>query len=160
MQTVTIPMQELATLLEVQLANGGTAQLKVTGNSMWPMLTHRRDTVTLAPPPEACKKGDLILYCRENGQYVLHRIVRVREKDQFICSGDNQWQPEPVNAAQVFAIVTNFVRAGKCYSVCDSRYQRYVAVWVALFPVRRPLLFAKNCLLRLRRKCGSLRKPK
>lgn len=156
MHTVSIPMEQLAQLLEVQLSHDGTARLNVTGMSMWPMLRNRRDFVTLSPAPEACQKGDLILYRRENGQYVLHRIVRKVSADAFICSGDNQWVPEAVSAQQVFAIVTAFCRAGKDYPVTHPGYQRYVRTWVAMFPIRRPILALKNLLLRIRRKLRAL----
>lgn len=152
MQTVSIPMEQLAQLLEVQLTHDGTAQLNVTGMSMWPMLSNRRDFVTLSPAPQICQKGDLILYRREDGHYVLHRIVRLVSTDEFICSGDNQWLPETVYARQVFAIVTAFRRAGKEYLVTHPGYQRYVRTWVAMFPIRRPILWVKNKWLLLRRK--------
>ncbi len=156
MQTVLIPMEELVQLLEVQLVHSGTAQLNVTGMSMWPMLFNRRDFVTLVPVPERLQKGDLILYRRDNGQYVLHRIVRIVSADEFICSGDNQWVPETVYARQVFALVTAFRRGGKDYPVTHPGYQRYVRFWVAMFPVRRPVLSLKNLLVRLRRKMKTL----
>lgn len=156
MQTVPIPMEELAQLLEVQLTHSGTAQLNVTGISMWPMLYDRRDFVTLAPPPKAFCKGDLILYRRDCGKYVLHRIVRMTDTETFICSGDNQWEPETVYARQVFAIVTGFCRAGKTCPVTHPGYRCYVRFWVAMFPLRRPILAIKNRLLRLRRKIKTL----
>ena len=156
METVSIPMEQLAQLLEVQLANGGTAQLNVTGISMWPMLFDRRDFVTLVPAPGCYHKGDLILYRRENGSYILHRVVRMVSADEFICSGDNQWLPEEVSASQVFAIVTAFCRDGKDYPVTHPGYQRYVRTWVAMFPIRRPVLALKNLLIRICRKLRSL----
>lgn len=156
METVSIPMEQLAQLLEVQLSHSAAAQLNVTGISMWPMLSSRRDYVTLAPPPGIYHKGDLLLYRRENGSYILHRIVRMVSAEEFVCSGDNQWQPETVYARQVFAIVTAFRRDGKEYAVTHKPYQRYVRIWVALFPVRRPILAIKNLLIRMRRKLRSL----
>ena len=152
MQTVPIPMEELAKLLKLQLDDSGTAQLIVTGMSMWPMLTNRRDQVTLALPPETYCKGDLILYRRDCGSYVLHRIVRIAKDGTFICSGDNQWLPEKVCPQQVFAIVTAFCRKGIHYPVTHCGYRCYVSVWVTMFPLRRPILVLKNLFLRLRQR--------
>ena len=45
MELATLPMEELAPLLQLQLDNGGKANLVVTGNSMHPTLLHRRDIV-------------------------------------------------------------------------------------------------------------------
>lgn len=130
-------------LLSVQLENGGSAGLTVTGYSMMPMLHDRRDSVTLVPVTGQEKKGDVILYKRESGAYVLHRIIG-ETRDGFVCSGDNQYMREPVARQQLIAKVTSFVRNGKEISVEKPSYKCYVAIWVGLFflrgvyiPVRR-----------------------
>lgn len=46
-QSVEIPMRALWELLRVQLDAGGEAALRVTGSSMVPMLSSRRDQVWL-----------------------------------------------------------------------------------------------------------------
>ena len=149
MQTVIISMQSLAQVLQLQLDQGGRAALTVTGSSMMPMLHSHRDTVYLVPAPQKLKKGDLILYRRENGKYVLHRIVSVRSEEEFVCSGDNQWEPERVFARQVFALVDEFSRAGKRYSVEHTGYRAYVWFWVAIFPIRRPVICVRRFLGRI-----------
>ena len=136
-------------MLQLQLSRGNKASLYVTGNSMLPMLHHRKDTVGLMPVETPLRKGDLILYRRDSGKYVLHRIVRVREKGHFICSGDNQWEPETVFERQVIAVVTDFVRNGKPYTNRHTGYRFYVWTWIAIFPLRRPILW-------LRRKTGAV----
>ncbi|MBO5953037.1 MAG: S24/S26 family peptidase [Oscillospiraceae bacterium] len=146
MQTVTIPMENLAQVLQLQLDRGGTATLTVTGSSMMPMLHSHTDTVFLVPVTASLKKKDLILYRRENGKYVLHRIVRQRSREAFICSGDNQWEPETVYAHQAIGLVNGFTRKGKRYSVEHLGYRIYVWFWVAIFPVRRPLIWMRRHL--------------
>jgi hypothetical protein len=56
------------------LINSGTdVKITVTGNSMRPMLRHRRDTVVLTScDVNTLKKGDLPLYVRDDGSYILH----------------------------------------------------------------------------------------
>lgn len=152
MQTVSLPMEQLAQLLAVQLENG-LAPLRVTGSSMHPVLRDRRDTVYLQAAQRPLKKGDVILYCRDNGTYVLHRIVRVMREGKYICSGDNQYTPESVEAGQVLAVMESFCRGDRVYSAEHPGYRAFVWVWVGLFPVRRPLLA-------LRRRLGRLRKRK
>lgn len=151
MRAVDIPMEELAKLLQLQLDHGGEATLTVTGVSMLPMLYNRRDSVKLAVITAPLKKGDLILYRRENGQYVLHRIVRCRDVKEFVCCGDNQWEPETVTAGQVMAVVSGFSRAGKTYTVTHRGYRLYVWLWVGLYPVRRVLIALRRVLGRVRR---------
>lgn len=151
MKLATLPMEELAPLLQLQLDNGGTANLVVTGVSMFPTLRHRRDTVVLTTLERPLRRGDLILYTRKSGQYVLHRIVTKPKNGAFICSGDNQWRPEPVEQSQVKALVKAYIRNGKRIDVNSFGCRLWVGFWVAVFPVRRPLLWAGHLLLRIRR---------
>lgn len=152
MELATIPMEEMAALLQTQLSHGGIANLVVTGNSMYPMLFHRRDSVTLATVSQPLRKGDLILYRRENGTYVLHRIVTKPVKDVFFCAGDNQWAREQVCSSQVIARVIRFVRKGKQHPVSSLSHRSYVWLWIALFPLRKPLIRLRRGIGRLRRK--------
>lgn len=150
MHLTTIPMEELVKVVTLQLENGGNANLVVTGSSMHPMLRHRRDTVHLVPMNRKPKKGDLILYRRDCGKYILHRIVSKVRDGKFICSGDNQWEKESVCSGQIVALVQGFTRKGKAYAENNLGYRLYVAAWVAMMPIRRPILA-------LRRRLGKLR---
>lgn len=149
MQTVTVPMESLAEVIALQLNTGGRANLTVTGSSMLPMLRHRKDAVTLVPADGRQKKGDVILYRRENGRYILHRIIAL-EWDGYICCGDNQAVREPVAQEQVIAVVDSFTRKGKVYKTDASGYRLYTALWVGLFPLR-------PYYIKLRRRMGRLR---
>lgn len=152
MELATLPMEELAPLLQLQLDNGGKANLVVTGNSMHPTLRHRRDIVTLIPVERPLRRGDLILYTRKSGQYVLHRIVTKPKNGAFICSGDNQWVPENVEESQVKALVVSYIRDGKVIPVDSLCCRLWVSFWVAVFPIRRPLMIPRRLLGRLRKK--------
>lgn len=141
-----IPMESLMQLLQVQLEEGGRANLTVTGCSMHPLLRNRRDSATLVPAGKQ-KKGDIILYRRESGQYVLHRIIKV-EKDVYICSGDNQVMREPVKQEQILAVVGDFTRKGKVYAIDHPGYCLYTWVCVELFCLRKYYLFVRRHLAR------------
>lgn len=149
MQTVTVPMESLAELIALQLEHGGKASLTVTGCSMMPMLYHRRDCVTLIPAAPRQKKGDIILYRRKNGSYVLHRIIAL-SPGGYICCGDNQAEREPVNQEQLIAVVDGFTRKGKAYSLNAFWYRLYKTAWVNLF-------FLRRYYIALRRRLGRLR---
>lgn len=147
MQKKAIPMHELTQLLTLQLENGGRAELTVTGYSMRPMLRDRRDSVTLVPVMDKQKPGDVILYRRENGQYVLHRIIGVNAEG-YICSGDNQAMREPVAHSQLIAVMEAFTRGGRVRTVRDPVYRVYSGACVRLF-------FARGCYIAVRRKMGK-----
>jgi phage repressor protein C with HTH and peptisase S24 domain len=150
MQTVTMPMETLAELIQVQLDNGGKANLTVTGNSMRPMLTNRRDSVTLVRT-DKYTVGQIPLFRRDDGAYVLHRIIEVTE-DGYICCGDNQAIREPVREDQMVAVVAEFVKNGKHHTVEQPLYRFYSAVWMKLFPIRKLYYRGRRFLGRIRRK--------
>lgn len=150
MKNVAIPMEELVQILQLQLQTAGVARLVVSGSSMQPMLRHRQDAVELAPVTRNLKKGDLILYRRENGNYVLHRILRAKGED-LVCCGDNQYRTEKVSARQALAIVTAFTHKGKTYLVTDKGYRLYVTLWVGLHPLRWAYLGPRRVFGRIRR---------
>ena len=149
---IRLPIEQIVPVLQLQLEQGGKAPLQVTGSSMHPMLQNHRDAVLLEQVTRPLQKGDIIFYRRESGAYVLHRIVKLLDTEHYICSGDNQWQPEAVSADQVIAVVAAFKRKGKQYSVEHAGYRRYVGLWTALFPVRRPILSARRLLGRIKYK--------
>ena len=137
--TKEVGMANLSPLIEEILHSGGTVELTVTGNSMWPMLHHKVSRVRLAPVGEL-KKGDLPLYRRQNGAYVLHRILAVETDGSYTCCGDNQWHLEcGLQRAQMIAVVTHFSRKGDdCWvSGNDWKYRLYAQMWMAARPVRR-----------------------
>ena len=72
----------------------------IKGDSMRPFL-HGGDFAYLMPLPERLKRGDIVLYRRKNGQYVLHRVYRIMENGSFLLLGDSQLTPEPVNREQL-----------------------------------------------------------
>ena len=152
MQLTTLPMEQLMPIISEQLESGGRASLVVTGNSMYPTFRDRADMVSLIPVDRPLKKGDLILYRRDNGRYILHRIVTKPKNGTFFCTGDNQWELEPVTDNQVLALVDGFIRGRKTCPENDRRYRAWVAIWVWLRPVRRPLLAMGKALGRFRRK--------
>ena len=128
-------LDDLMPLIRERLAAGQTVSFFPNGVSMLPMLRQGRDSVELSPAPERLKKYDLPLYQRDNGQYVLHRVVAVGK--DYTCVGDNQFLLEPgVERRQVIALVTSFTRDGKRVEVTDLRYQIYCRLWCASRPIR------------------------
>lgn len=82
----------------------------VKGVSMLPFLRNA-DFAYLTALPETIKKGDILLFQRENRQYVLHRVYQIKKDGSFLMLGDNQVTPEPVEACHLRAKVS-FVRFG------------------------------------------------
>ena len=149
MEVRRVPMEQLVPLLEEQLDHG-SARLPVTGSSMLPMLRGGRDVVSLVRLTQPPQRGDVLLYRRENGQYVLHRVIRAGSA--YTCMGDNQFAPEPgVGHDQVIALVTAFSRDGREYSVHSPAYWFYCRLWHFSRPVRRLWRRGRSLLRRLKK---------
>ena len=70
--------------IQEELDKNGITVCTTRGDSMEPLLANRRDIVTIQKiePGQRLKKYDVPLYRRDGGEnYVLHRILKVREQD-------------------------------------------------------------------------------
>lgn len=115
-------------LIRETLAAGRTVKFSPRGISMLPMLRQGLDSVILSPLPPKLRKYDLPLYQRDDGHFVLHRVVKTGET--YTCIGDNQFELEPgLRHDQMIAIVTAFTRDGREIPVTDPAYRLYCRVW-------------------------------
>lgn len=122
-------------LVKETLELGQSVRLYPRGISMLPMLRQDIDSVLLSPITRKLKKYELPFYCRDNGKYVLHRIVEVGET--YTCIGDNQFQLEPgLRHDQMIAVVTAFYRGEREIRCSSLGYQIYCRVWHYSRPVR------------------------
>lgn len=129
-------LDELMPLIREGLACGKTVRLSPRGTSMLPMLRQGIDSVILSPLPQTLSKYDIPLYRRENGQYVLHRIVEVGET--YTCMGDNQFVKETgLRREQMIAVVTGYTRGDQTHSVKEFGYRCYCRFWHYSRPIRR-----------------------
>ncbi|MBQ8747705.1 MAG: S24/S26 family peptidase [Clostridia bacterium] len=146
-------MSSLSPVLQEILAAGTSVEITVSGNSMYPMLKHQISRVRLSAAADL-RIGDLPLYRRENGAYVLHRIVG-RKNGSYICCGDNQWHLErDIRREQMIAVVTDYCRDGKWRSCAARSYRLYARFWIAIRPFRRILIGGGRRLWRLIHKNG------
>lgn len=121
---------------EEYLEKNGTLAYTNVGVSMMPLLRQGRDVMVIRKKDaERCRKYDAVLFKRKNGQYVLHRIVKVLEKGYYII-GDNCISGEYVPEEQVLGILTEVVRGKKTVHVTDWNYLVYVHLWCDCLPVR------------------------
>ena len=134
-----VTMQELLPFIEEAFANNKTFTIPITGTSMRPLLICGRDTVTLRKNTDKLKKGDLPLYRRKDGTFVLHRVVGSDKNGNYIMCGDNQFLKEcGIEESQIIGVVTEITRNGKAFSVDNSKYKLYVKLGLLLLNVRYP----------------------
>ena len=125
------------TTFEEEIDRTGRIVYTNLGCSMMPLLRQHRDLMIIEKPAGRLKKYDVPLYKRDNGQYVLHRILKVRGQ---------------VRDRHIIGVLTAVVRDGKTIPVTDWRYLAYVHLWCDFFYVRAAILLAKALLYRMKRK--------
>ena len=134
----------------------GTLVFTPRGNSMQPLLLDGENPVVLEKVSGRLQKGDIPFYKRENGQYVLHRIIDVRD-GYYVIRGDNTFVKELVPDEWIIGVMTEFYR-GKRHVLADNKaYRRYAAFWHAIYPLRKPFHLAHRFASKVKRKLFSKR---
>ena len=125
----------ISTLREM-VREGHEVSLIISGSSMAPFLVHHRDSILIGPITDELKRGDMVFYERESGQFVMHRIRKVKKEGLYLI-GDAQTITEgPLNPERVFAIVKNVQRKGKWVGPEDRWWKFFATTWLRLIPLR------------------------
>lgn len=141
------------TSFERELETHGSIIFTNRGVSMLPLLRQDRDVMVIDKRGEGrCRKYDAVLFKRDNGQYILHRILKLLDGGYFIV-GDNCTDGEFVREEQVLGVLRQVRRDGKTIQVTDPGYRFYVRV---LRPIHRALIRPRRFV----RRCGSFVKRK
>ena len=126
-------------VIEETVKSGGSIKVKIAGYSMYPLVTSRRDSVLLVKA-DKIKKGDVPLIRREDGSFVLHRVVGIKD-GKLKLRGDYEQKIEyPVDPSRVVAVAKGFYRKERFIS-CDSRkYKLYTFFWMNTAAIRPVML--------------------
>lgn len=136
MKNNEVELDEVMEIIKEKLALGGTVTFTPRGASMLPMLKGGRDIVVLKQHSGRLHFLDVALYRRENGAYVLHRVIGFDEDGGYIFCGDNQFKREHgIMDKDVIGVMTAFLRKGKKYTNDSFRYRVYCKI---LFRSRIP----------------------
>ena len=137
--------------IEPLLKAGACIQIHPQGYSMYPFIDPRRDEVVLAGIEDgsALRRGDVVLYRRENGMLVLHRIYKIGQDGQYLL-GDTETDIEgPVRREQVKGKTNGMVRDGRYMDVGNPGYRMLSVVWLWLRPARRAIMVPAARLRRM-----------
>ena len=113
---------------KTELEKNGVIAFVPGGNSMWPTLKHRGQSVIVVKKADKLKHFDVALYQRDCGTFVLHRVMEPTEYGYVIC-GDSQFVLEKVREYQVFGVMQGFYRGKKYIDVSDPDYIAEVEKW-------------------------------
>ena len=135
-----VDTKEYVDVLRGLTEEGKEVSMLVAGSSMNPFLIHYRDTIFFKKPERPLRRGDMVFYQRSSGQYVMHRILRVKPEGLYIV-GDAQTEIEgPVRPQQVFAIITRVKRKGKMIGPGDFWWKFFEGPWLCLLPFRHVIM--------------------
>lgn len=123
--------------IEKLLRDGHPIRLKPQGYSMYPLFIPGRDEAVIAPcRAETLRRGDVVLYRRDQSILVLHRIWKIR-KDGFYMVGDNQTVIEgPLRPDQIRGKLIACCRNGREFSTRNPFYRMLTGFWLAFRPFR------------------------
>lgn len=132
-------MNTLYPIIEEAISRGKDIKIKISGYSMFPLVASRRDSVVLTKA-EKIKKGDVPFFRREDGSFILHRVVGIKN-GAYKMRGDFELKIEyPVYPEQVVAVAKGFYRKDR-YIACDSfLYKLYKTIWMNTALVRTIML--------------------
>ena len=134
-------------LITEAVESGGVFTLYPKGDSMKPLLRQGLDGVQLCSP-EGAGVSDIVLFRRDNGEFVIHRIVD-KNREGFVFCGDNQCVLEGgIKSEQFIAKVCAIVRDGKTTPTDHPEYLAYVAS----LPARRRRIRRKATFRAIKRK--------
>lgn len=152
-----VTMDEIAPLIEEKLKSDGKVVFTPKGTSMLPTIVGDVDSVSLVKPEFPLAKYSIPLYKRDDGGYVLHRVIG-KKNGCYIMRGDNQYFEEKgVREDQIVGVVKTFTHNGEVYEAYGpqnntyakkrikriNRRKRYISVRRFLGMIKRKILGAK-----------------
>ena len=157
-------MNKELTRLKDELMAGRPVISFTRGISMEPLLHDKEKKnathVLIQPVTEICKVGDMPLALLSDGRYILHRIIRIDKKQDkviYVTRGDNCVGCEYVPQEAVYGVVREiYYKNNKTVKVTDKKYQRYVKVWMQLYPIRKFFMRCRGLIGRVYRKVKRL----
>lgn len=142
-----VDLHEFWPIMKEVIDSGGEFTFFPHGTSMMPLIRQGVDQVILVQAKDI-KLGDTVFYLRDNGQFVLHRIVKIKNGEYVMC-GDNQFKLEyGITDKHILAKMKSFIRDGQVIDDTNKKYRKYVKG----LPFRRFKKRARNLLVRIKRK--------
>lgn len=128
---------EYVSVLRELTEAGQEVSMRISGNSMSPFLIHGRDSICFRKPDRPLKAGDMVFFQRLSGQFVMHRVCKVRPEGYYIIGDAQQVIEGPVQREQIFALINKVNRKGKWIGPGDFWWEFFAHVWLNVIPLRR-----------------------
>ena len=126
--------------LEQLLREENIIRIKPHGYSMYPLFIPERDEALIQQTDYTdCHRNDVVLYRRDQGILVLHRICRITS-DGFYMEG-------PLRQDQIIGKLIAVNRNSREFTVGNPFYKFVSSLWLFMLPVR-PFCFKLSAFLR------------
>ena len=138
--------------IEQALEKDGFIFTTFKGTSMNPLLISGRDKVYIEKPNGRLSKGDVALYNRSDGSYILHRVFKVLP-NSYVFWGDNHFALEyGITDGDILGVAKGYYKGEKYIDVKKSfRYKLYKAFWCKWVWLRKVLRLPRRVLSKIKR---------
>ncbi len=136
-----VSLAQLLPFIEEAFERNQKFKIEITGTSMNPLLFEKRDFVLIEKPCFPLSVGDIPLYRRSDGAFVLHRIVDTDPNGYVMC-GDNQFILEKgITDKNIIGVVCEMNINGKKVLLSDPEYishkEKFIKNVKTRYPCRR-----------------------
>lgn len=122
------------------------------GVSMQPLIRKGVDTVTIIPLARPLKPGDIVLFRRMDGAYVVHRVRRMLTH-KIVTLGDNCWcEDAPIDPACVLGLASHMQRNGRTISLDNALSRALGRCWMGCHKIRMGYRRLRALVFRLGKK--------
>ncbi len=130
------------------LASGGEFRMYPKGTSMLPLIVEKRDSVVLKRDKSGLARHDIAFYRRRNGQFVLHRVMKISNDGTYVMCGDNQTVFEKgITQEQIIGYVSAIYQGDFKLDFSSFKYKAYMFFW-CFMPYRRIVRFIKRVFVK------------
>lgn len=111
-------------------------KIKLSGQSMQPLIRYNRDYVTVIPMKREPLKGDVVIFFDAYGRYCAHRIKAINGDCVKTlgdnCPADDGW----IKKSDIIGLIIRLERDGKSYNLDSDLFRFYGKVRMVLLPLR------------------------
>lgn len=127
--------------IEETLLKDGFIVTPVKGTSMMPMLDARTDKAVIEQFSGKLIRGDVVLYKRKDGAYVLHRLVK-KGKHGLVFCGDNHFALEyGITYDMCLGVLKGYFRGENYVDLKKSRKYKFYKAFYANRRILKKLLY-------------------
>lgn len=125
-------LKDYERIIREVLDSNGEFVMYPKGTSMLPLIVEKRDSVTLVKPKKTLGVRDIILYKREDGSFVLHRILGKNQQGYILCGDNQEFLEYGITDGQVIGMVKIICRKGKTITRSKLGVRLYEHLWCVM----------------------------